>query len=440
MEYETERLEFKEIATDDIIKEVVTFANTEGGAILVGVNNRGQLLPLVDIDDTYTRVTNSIRDAIAPDVTIFVKYTLENNKVIRIEVGEDSYKPYYLKSKGLKPTGVYVRQGASSVQASPDQIRQMIKNADGDAFEEMRSLEQELTFISCEKIFKDHKIVFSEEKFIVLGIRNHIQGLYTNLGLLLSDQCAHSIKIAMFSDEQNTIFRDRKEFVGSVFEQMEDAFDYLQLCNQNRSVIDGLFRTDYWDYPKDAIREALINAIIHRDYSFSGSVIINVNDQCIEFISIGGLLPGLLPEDIRNGISQLRNRNLADIFHRLNFIESYGTGIRRIFSFYADFTKKPEITVTANSFKLVLPNMNTAEDLNESDKTVTPQMRKMLDCISENPDITDVELQSALEIKQSRLYTLASQMKDAGLLKITGRGGNKKYIAIKQVQEFIRKR
>jgi len=76
--------------------------------------------------------------------------------------------------------------------------------------------------------------------------------------------------------------------------------------NQNRSVIDGLTRADYWDYPKDATREALLNALIHRDYSFSGSVIINVNDTCIEFISLDGLLPGLSPEDFRSGISQLR--------------------------------------------------------------------------------------------------------------------------------------
>ena len=117
MDHETEKLEFKEIATEDIIKEVIAFANTEGGVILIVVNNAGQLSPLIDIDDTYTRVTNGIRDAIAPDVIIFIKYTLENNEIIRVEVGEGSYKPYYLKAKGLKPSGVYVRQGTSSVQA-----------------------------------------------------------------------------------------------------------------------------------------------------------------------------------------------------------------------------------------------------------------------------------------------------------------------------------
>jgi ATP-dependent DNA helicase RecG len=306
----------------------------------------------------------------------------------------------------------------------------MIKNADGDIFEELRSMEQELTFSFCAKTFKEYGVDFGEEKFNVLGISSRTLGLYTNLGLLLSDQCTHSIKVAVFADEQNTVFRDRKEFAGSVFEQMEEAFTYLQLCNQNRSIIDGLKRTDHWDYPKDAIREALINALIHRDYSFSGSIIINVNDRCIEFISIGGLLPRLLPEDIRNGISQLRNRNLAAVFHRLNFIESYGTGIRRIFALYEGCPEMPDITVTANSFKITLPNMNNAKEPNPSRYLITPQMQLLLGYISKNQDITETELQQLLGIGRTRLYTLAKQMEYAGLIKVSGRGEGKRYVRL----------
>ena len=165
--------------------------------------------------------------------------------------------------------------------------------------------------------------------------------------------------MAVFADRQNTVFRDRKEFTGSVLEQLEETFNYLQLCNSNRSVIDGLTRKDYWDYPRDAVREALLNSLIHRDYGFSGSIIINVNDSCMEFISIGGLLPGISTEDIRNGISQLRNKKLEEIFHRLNFIEAYGTGIRRIFALYGDGGVLPAIDVTQNSFRITLPNRNT---------------------------------------------------------------------------------
>jgi ATP-dependent DNA helicase RecG len=434
MPYETEKLEFKSIATDDLYKEVIAFANTDGGTLIVGINKAGEAAPLLDVDDTYTRITNGIRDAIAPDVTIFVKYTLQENQIINIEIGEGSYKLYYLKAKGLKPSGVYIRQGASAVQASPEQIRQMIKNADGDVFEELRSLEQELTFRFCADTFAKHGVEFGEDKYNILGIRNHTQQLYTNLGLLLSDQCAHTVKAAVFADEQNTVFRDRKEFTGSVLEQLEETYHYLQLCNKNRSVIDGLTRADYWDYPKDAIREALLNALIHRDYGFSGSIIINVNDSRMEFISIGGLLPGISPEDIRNGISQLRSKKLADIFHRLNFIEAYGTGIRRIFALYAECPELPEIIVTANSFKITLPNMNTAAEKGASQRisgsSITPQMKTVLEYISEHGEISDREIQKLLGIKSTRCFTLTKQMIELKLIKADGRGAGKRFAAV----------
>ena len=434
MLFESENIEFKEVLTDDVYKEVIAFANTSGGTLLIGINKSGEAAPIVDIDDTYTRVTNGIRDAIMPDVTIFVKYTLEDNKMIRVEVGEGSFKPYYLKSKGLKPSGVYVRHGASSVPASAEQIRQMIKNSDGDVFEDLRSLEQALTFRFASETFVKHHIDFGADKYYALGVTGSTQGLYTNLGLILSDQCTHTVKAAVFSDEKNTVFRDRKEFAGSVFEQLEETYSYLQLCNQNRSVISGLDRVDYWDYPKEAIREALLNALIHRDYSFSGSIIINVNEHKMEFISIGGLPPGLSADDIRNGISQPRNRKLAEVFHRLNFIESYGTGIRRIYALYEDCTEQPMIEVTPNSFKMILPNMNASNEVlpltGAELSTITDQMRVLLDYFTEQGEVTEQEVQELLGIKRTRAYKLTKQMVDMGLLKIVGRGANKKYTTI----------
>ena len=126
MQFESEKIEFKSQMLEDLYKEVIAFANTDGGIIYVGIDNEGNLTGIDNIDETYTRMTNGIRDAIQPDVTMFVRYVLQDNHVIRVEVGEGNYKPYYLKSKGLKPSGVFVRQGASSVPASPEQIRQMI--------------------------------------------------------------------------------------------------------------------------------------------------------------------------------------------------------------------------------------------------------------------------------------------------------------------------
>ena len=427
MKFETENIEFKLQFTDEIYKEVIAFANTDGGVIYIGIDNAGNAVGIDNVDENYTRITNGIRDAIMPDVTMFVKYTIQENRVVRITVGEGSYKPYYLKAKGLKPSGVYVRQGTSSVSASSEQIRAMIKESDGDDFETMRSMEQELTFVNAKKAFARYNVEFSDLKYRALGITDEADGLYSNLALIISDQCAHTTKVAVFADKDNTVFRDSKEFCGSVFAQLDNTYAYLSLCNKTAATFRGLTRIEKSDYPEEALREALLNALVHRDYSFSGSVIINVNDKEMEFVSIGGLLPGLSPEDIRSGISQPRNKKLADIFHRLRLIESYGTGIRKIYKLYADCSEQPRIEVTPNTFKIILPNMNQAEEMGIVNG-ISVQMQRILDYIDENGQITDIEIQELLGIKKTRAFTLAKEMRDAGLIRAVGRGIDKVYV------------
>lgn len=311
-----------------------------------------------------------------------------------------------------------------------EQILRSIKESGGDAFEENRSLEQALTFESAEKAFRHYGVEFGPEKYRSLGIMQNKDGAYSNLAWLLSDQCAHTIKIAVFSDEARTEFRDSKEFGGSVFKQFEDSVNYLDLCNKTSSVIKGVLRTDKRDYPEEAIREALLNAIVHRDYSFSGSVIINVTDRKMEFVSLGGLLYGLSPDDIRSGISQPRNKNLAEVFHRLRLIESYGTGIRRIFNLYAACLEQPRIEVTSNTFKIILPNMNavSAEKPNGA-SVISRQMQAVLDYIKANGQITDKEICELLGVKKTRAFTVTKRMRELGLIKAAGRGEGKQYTA-----------
>lgn len=400
----------------------------------------GNAVDLDNVDEEHTRITNGIRDAIMPDVTMFVRFTLQENKVVRISVSEGANKPYYLKSKGLKSSGVYVRQGSSSVPASPDQIKKMIKDSDGDVFEEIRSMNQDLTFVSAKKTFGKYKVDFGSGKYRNLGIVRN--GLYMNLGLILSDQCLHTMKVAVFGDDAKTIFKDNKEFGGSVFEQLESSFDYLMLCSRTVSKIKGLERIEKQNYPEAALREALLNAIVHKDYSFSGSIVVNVNEKELEFISLGGLLPGLSPDDIRSGISQTQNKTLAEVFHRLRLIEGYGMGIRRIFELYSGCSSLPRIEVTPNTFKIVLPNMNAVssevhigfkQDWNSfvSEKTapyMSGQMQKVLAVMEKNGRITDSEIEKLLGIKKTRAFTVAKRMRDMDLIKVVGRGDGKVYV------------
>ena len=162
---------------------------------------------------------------------------------------------------------------ATSMQASPEQIRQMIKDSDGDVFEDMRSLRQKLTFDEAEAAFKRYKVEFAEDKFITLGLRNIHDDQYTNLALILSDQCQHTTKIAVFGDTENITFKDAKEFGGSIFKQLDDSYAYLALCNRTAATFKGLEWIEKSDYPEEAIREGLLNALVHRDYSYSGSII-----------------------------------------------------------------------------------------------------------------------------------------------------------------------
>ena len=148
----------------------------------------------------------------------------------------------------------------------------------------------------------------------------------------------------------------------------------------------------------------------------------------MEFISLGGLLPSLSPDDIRSGISQPRNKNLAEVFHRLRLIESYGTGIRRIFNLYSGCPEQPQIEVTTNTFKMVLPNMNAVSVAEpNSVSAVTPQMQKVLDYIKANSQITEKEISKLLGLKKTRTFTVTKQMRDLGWIKVLGRGESKYY-------------
>ena len=303
-------------------------------------------------------------------------------------------------------------------------VRKYIRQNGSDNYERAVSSEQNLTFDYVAETFKTHGVDLDENIFRAFGSTQN--DIYTNLALLFSDQCKHTTKIAEFTDEACTEFRDSKEFSGSVLKQFVDAATYLTLCNRRASIIEEGVRIDMWDYPPEAIREALLNALVHRDYSFSGSIIININESKMEFISLGGLLLGLSTDDIRLGISQPRNKMLAEVFHRLKLIESYGTGIRRIYKLYGGCPYQPTIETTTSAFKITLPNMsaNTPENL---EKQVTPQMKKVLSYIEEREKVSPKEIEELLNVKQTRAYLITKEMLDLNLIIARGRGQSKKF-------------
>lgn len=360
---ESPQLELKEQINAEFKKEIIAFANTDGGEIYVGIARDGSITGIADPESEMEKIGNMIRDGIKPDLTAYTSIERvedDGKNLIRVSVTRGLKRPYHLTDKGLKPTGVFVRHGVSSVPATDEAIRQMLRESDGTTFDKMRSVNQELTFEYAEKTFQTSQIVFDAVHKRTLGLID-VDGYYTNAALLLSDQCGHIIRCAVYEGTGKNKFKTRKEFSGSVLKQMDDAYSFLSLNNNLRATFDGLRRIDHADYPEEAMREALVNAVVHRDYDYSGSIIINIYDDRMEFISLGGLVKGLTLADIRGGVSQPRNAVIANVFYRLELIESYGTGIQKILESYAGCGIEPKFAPAPASFVVTLPNRNTAE-------------------------------------------------------------------------------
>ena len=336
-------------------------------------------------------------------------------------------RPYYLANKGLRPEGVYIRHGFSSIPASDSTIRNMIKETDGDVYEALRSINQDLTFNSCENEFKNRNIDFKEQTLKLVSN----DGLYTNLGLLLSDQCPYTIKAAFFEDYDQSLFKDRNEFSGSLLKQLEDVYSYIDKYNNNRSTFDKLWRIDTRDYPEKALREALLNSIVHRDYSYSASTLISIYKDRLEIVSVGGLMPGYELKDIKNGLSDTRNPNLANIFYRLKLIEAYGTGIKKIYDAYELSGCEPEIITTNNSFKIILPNINYKQNNNlyiSSPEMIYCDENVLLKYLNDNQSITRKEVETLTGLSQSSAGRILKKMVDEGKLIQFGGSRNIKYM------------
>lgn len=432
MYQESETVELKSVVVDDIKKEIVAFANCKGGKLYIGVQNDGTVVGLDDPDGAALQISNMVRDAIKPDLTLFLHYTTlnENGKqIVAIDVQQGTERPYYIAKKGLRPEGVFVRQGYSSVPATNTAIRRMIKETDGDYFEEMRSLEQDLTFAVAEQEFSERNILFGETQMKTLGITTP-DGVYTNLGLLLSDQCVHTIKAAVFQGTTQNEFKDRKEFSGSLFRQMREVYDYIDFRNQTHSSFQKLRRIDQRDYPETAVRETLLNLLVHREYSFRASTFISLYTDRIEFTSIGGLVSGVTLKDVMMGISVCRNVKLANVFYRLELIEAYGTGILKIMGAYAGTGKEPEIAVSDNAFKIILPNLNVHAE-QEKTEIAPPKNSAEEDTVialaKAQETFTRKDVERALGISQTTCGRLLKQMIERGQIVQEGRSRNTHY-------------
>ncbi|MBS7528590.1 putative DNA binding domain-containing protein [Fusibacter paucivorans] len=423
--YESESIELKEVYTPEVKKEVVAFANKNGGTIYIGIKDNGKITGLENPDFVMQQISNAVRDSIRPDVSMFTNIELvmkESKSIIKIIIQQGTKKPYYLTEKGLKPSGVYVRSGTTSAPASEEAIRMMIKMTDGESFENNRSLFQDLTFESLNREMELRQLECSQVQMKNLGILTE-DDIFTNLGLLVSDQCKHSIKFAVFQGTDKLVFKDRKELTGSIFDQLTDAFKTVNFYNSTKATFHELLRSDERDYPEDAVREALLNAIVHREYAFSGSTIINLYSDRLEIISLGGLVSGMSLEAAMLGASQPRNEKLASLFYRMKLIEAYGTGISKMMSCYKALHVQPKFENVEGAFRVILPNIH-AQEVNIVEEKYLP----ILKLFEAQKEITRNDVEETLGVGTTQAVNVIKEMLNKDLIKKVGSGRLTRYV------------
>lgn len=312
-----------------------------------------------------------------------------------------------------------------------------------ESFEAMRCLNQELTFEATKKEFELRNVEFGPQQMRTLKLVDQ-DNLYSNLGLLLSDQCVHTIKVAVFQGTDQAVFKDRREFTGSLLRQMNEVYDFIDFRNQTRATIEKLLRIDVRDYPEIAVREALLNLLVHRDYSFSASALISIYTDRIEFVSIGGLMPGIDLEDIMVGISVCRNQDLANVFYRLHLIEAYGTGIGKIMKAYEGVEENPVIETTKNAFKIILPNINAKHEKRNDPTLPTEPLtnvpvgvtssageEKVLEYARTHGAVTRNEVIGLLEVSASTASRILKKLVKSNRLKRNGKARSTNYTIVK---------
>jgi ATP-dependent DNA helicase RecG len=364
------------------------------------------------------QIVNELRSKITPDIMVCSNIAVDNlgdKQVIHITVTPGGATPYYLKSKGPVPDGVYVRRGLSSVHASREAITQLLLRGLNYSWEDAECPFQELTFEQSRSVFRRHNLSLEQNNMMTLGFYNDRQK-YTNLAYAFSDQFAYSVKIARFTGNNKMEFLDRRELSGSLLQLADSVYDYVSMFNSLPAKIVEKYRVEQHDYPDVAIRELIYNMLIHRNYIIQASSFINIYDDRMEFLSLGGLVSGVTKQSLYDGVSVPRNAKIANIFYRLNLIEAYGTGLLRIIESYNQKSAKPLILPTESEFRVILPNENYGLGIKENlPEGLTQEQQKIYATIAKKSHENEILENSGgfCGLSKEELQNLTGQTKDS---------------------------
>lgn len=347
---EGRRLEFKQVlpTSSELVKTIISFANDAGGDLFIGIQNEPRQVTGIDEDDLFLleeKISNLIHDHCFPLIIPEISFhsTDEGKGFIKIHVYRGSQPPYHLKSKG-KLEGTYVRVGSTNRKADTEIIAELERQKRNISFDGEIVHDKELREVDIEKfklffkerVKEDLDEITLKKLELIKTFQNSL--LPTNAYILFSDSQIKTelfpyakIECARFKGTSSDTFIDQKTIDGNIAMQAEAAYEFVLRHINKGATVKGVYTETLWEYPINAIREVLRNAVVHRDYSFTGKDIkVAIYDDMVEITSPGKLMPSINFDEMEARQSDVRNKVIAPVFKKLGVIDQWGNGLKLI--------------------------------------------------------------------------------------------------------------
>lgn len=411
---ENRYLEFKSEITNTFLKTVSAFANFGDGRILFGVGDNGDSIGFADPQKVCLDIENKINDSISPKPDF--NLSVNDDNTVCLEVSKGRYTPYLYKGKA------YRRSDTATIETDQGELRKLAIEGANLSFEELSYGNNLLTFEALETKMKKTMGIkaLSEDVLRTLGFFTE-DGEYNNAAAIFSDvNNFYGTDIARFGNSISEIMERETVSRVSVLEQYDKAVSYFKRYYQYEE-ISGIERKTVELIPEAAYREAVANALIHREWDINSHIRIAMFKDRIEINSPGGLPKGIpRGEYLSGGISYLRNPILGNVFFRMHYIEMFGTGISRILELYRDAAVKPQFNITENVISVILPVLKTTYDVTEDEA-------KIISVLKGAYQLSSSEISKSSGFSRAKTIRLLNMLTEKNFVKCTGKGRGTKY-------------
>ena len=441
---ETNRIENKEQLNEDFEQEVIAFLNyKEGGIIYVGIRKNGQVVGVQDADLTQLKIKDRIKNNIQPSTLgLFdvVVETIDNKEVIKVVISSGTEKPYYLRKKGRTPEGCYIRVGSSKERMTERMIDDMYSKRIKNTLKEIDSPRQELTFNQLKIYYEEHGLKLNDNFLQNLDLLTS-EGKYNYNAFLLADENNVSIKLVKYLGTNKMDLVENQEYgYRCLITATQKILDRLDAENTVYAKIEYKGRKEVEMIDKAALKEAVINAVVHNDYSYGNSPIIELYSDRIEITSAGGLPQELSQEEFLEGVTAPRNKELIRVFKDVDLIENIGSGVLRILDAYdkscfkfMDHFLRVSFKYRANPFKYdteqVKPNKITEQ---EKTNKKEDKINLILEFCKEPKSVKEIMEYIGLKHRPTFMYDYLNPLLEKGKLQMTipdkPKSRNQKYV------------